>query len=40
MNEEWAKQYDLKIGPFEETYDNMTGEKMGIGKIILIIPVL
>ena len=29
QNEEWAKQYDLKIGPFEETYDNMTGE---IGK--------
>jgi hypothetical protein len=24
MNNEWAKQYDLKIGPFEETYDNMT----------------
>ncbi|GMH74332.1 hypothetical protein TL16_g06435 [Triparma laevis f. inornata] len=29
MNEEWAKQYDLKIGPFEETYDNMTAS---IGK--------
>jgi hypothetical protein len=29
MNTEWASQYDLKIGPFEETYDNMTGE---IGK--------
>jgi len=26
MNSEWAQQYDLKIGPFEETYDNMTGE--------------
>ena len=25
-NDEWAKQYDLKIGPFEETYDNMTAE--------------
>ena len=29
MNDEWAKQYDLKIGPFEETYDNMTKD---IGK--------
>jgi hypothetical protein len=29
QNEEWASQYDLKIGPFEETYDSMTAE---IGK--------